>query len=85
MKQAFWIAAAAVLEKEGTLPDHITERWDECIRDSNDSQIVNKILSAAFPDISTLPINELCSVAAALLDKRYENLDQSLPAILQFS
>jgi hypothetical protein len=70
MKQAFWIAAAAVLEKEGTLPDQLLQRWQECVQESNDSKIIGKILTAAFPDISNLPLNELCNVATTLLDKR---------------
>ena len=70
MKQSFWIAAAAVLEKEGTIPAQLVQRWDECVSESNDPQIIEKILAAAFPEMQHMPLEELCSVSASLLHKR---------------
>jgi len=70
MKKAFWIAAAAVLQKQGTLPAQLLQRWHECVKESNDPQIIAKILAAAFPEIINLSLRELCIVAATLLDKR---------------
>lgn len=70
MKQAFWVAAAAVLEKEGTLPDQLLQGWHECVQESNNPEIIGKILAAAFPAMNNLSLHELCNVAAILLDKR---------------
>jgi hypothetical protein len=70
MKKAFWVAAAAVLKKQGTLPDQLLQRWHECVQESNNPAIISKILAAAFPEISNLSVDGLCNVAATLLDKR---------------
>jgi hypothetical protein len=70
INQAFWIAAAAVLEREGTLPDQLLQRSLQCVKESNHPQIVRKILAAAFPEMHNLPLDDLCNVAATLLYKR---------------
>lgn len=70
MGSAFWVAAAAVLTKEGSLPEEILDRWEECVHTNTDPEIVNKIFEAAFPVLERLPMDELAEVASALLAKR---------------